>query len=215
VVRRFLSVAALDSLRAGSAWAYRRILPLMPEPGAETGWRVVASEIVIETPHLRLRRDDIVLPGGDRIANYYVRESRGFAVIFARTADGRVLLVRQYKHGIGRAVLELPAGAIDPGESALDCATRELAEETGYRSPAPLQHVATYVTDPTNSDARFHLFFADDAALAGRQELDITENIEVRLASLDELRDFVRDGTIEVSSHVAAIYVMLDRLGRL
>jgi 8-oxo-dGTP pyrophosphatase MutT (NUDIX family) len=187
----------------------------MPDRGDEAGWRIVESEIVIETPHLRLRRDDIVLPGGDRIANYYVRESRGFAVIFALTPDERVVLVRQYKHGIGRAVLEMPAGAIDPDETPLACATRELAEETGYRSPAPLEHVATYVTDPTNSDARFHLFHAKDVALAGAQELDITENIVVSTASLDELRTFVRDGTIEVSSHVAAGYVMLDRLGRL
>ena len=187
----------------------------MPERSDEPAWRIVDSEIVIETPHLRLRRDDIVLPGGERIANYYVRESRGFAVIFAQTPDDRVLLVRQYKHGIGRAVLELPAGAIDPGETPLDCATRELAEETGYRSPAQLEAVATYVTDPTNSDARFHLFHARQVQVAGRQELDITEDIAVQLAGLDELRAFVRDGAIEVSSHVAAVYVMLDRLGHL
>jgi ADP-ribose pyrophosphatase len=187
----------------------------MPERSDEPAWRIVDSEIVIDTAHLRLRRDDIVLPGGQRIGNYYVRESRGFAVIFAQTPDDRVLLVRQYKHGIGRAVLELPAGAIDPGETPLDCATRELAEETGYRSPAQFEAVATYVTDPTNSDARFHLFHARQVQVAGRQELDITEDIAVQLAGLDELRAFVRDGAIEVSSHVAAVYVMLDRLGRL
>jgi len=187
----------------------------MPERGDEAGWRIVESEIVIETPHLRLRRDDIALPGGQRIANYYVRESRGFAVIFALTADERVVLVEQYKHGIGRTVLELPAGAIDPGETPQECAARELAEETGYRSPRALEHVATYVTDPTNSDARFHLFFAPSAAPAGAQHLEITENITVSEVPLDELRGLVRDGRIEVSSHVAAIYVMLDRLGRL
>ena len=156
-----------------------------------------------------------MLPGGDRIGNYYVRESRGFAVIFALTPDERVLLVEQYKHGVGRRVLELPAGAIDPGETPLTCATRELAEETGYRSPAQLEHVATYVTDPTNSDARFHLFFASSVRLAGAQELDITEKIEVSSVPLGALRTLVREGKIEVSSHVAAIYVMLDRLGKL
>jgi hypothetical protein len=81
----------------------------------EDGWRVVESEIVIETTHLRLRRDEIELPGGKRIGPYYVRESRGFAVVFAITEDDRVVLVRQYKHGINASVLELPAGAIDPG----------------------------------------------------------------------------------------------------
>jgi 8-oxo-dGTP pyrophosphatase MutT (NUDIX family) len=184
-------------------------------PESDAGWRILESEIVIETPHLRLRRDDIALPGGERIANYYVRESRGFAVIFALTPDERVVLVKQYKHGIGRAVVELPAGAIDPGETPFDCARRELAEETGYAGSLRLEHVATYVTDPTNSDARFHLFFAAGARLAGPQRLEITENIEVSLVPLDELRALIRQGKIEVSSHVAAIYVMLDRLGRL
>jgi 8-oxo-dGTP pyrophosphatase MutT (NUDIX family) len=185
----------------------------MPERPNEAGWRVLESEIVIETPHLRLRRDDIVLPGGQRIANYYIRESRGFCVIFALTPDERVVLVRQYKHGIGRSILELPAGAIDEGEPPEVCAQRELEEETGYRA-ARLEHVASYVTDPTNSDARFHLYFAPGAEATGRQEFDITENIEVQLATLDDLRRFVRDGTIEVSSHVASIYVMLEHLGK-
>ena len=180
------------------------------------GWRIVDSEIVIETPHLRLRRDDVVLPSGRRIENYYVRESRGFSVVFAITPDERVVLVRQYKHGIGKEVLELPAGAIDPGEDPLGCARREFLEETGFAArPEAFQHLATFATDPTNSDAHFHLYLVRGLESPGGQSLDITEAIEVRLATFDELRRFVRDGTIEVSSHVAAVYYVLDRLGRL
>ena len=186
-------------------------MPDTPEP---RGWQIAASEIVIDTPHLRLRRDAIVLPSGQRIENYYVRESRGFSVIFALTPDSRVVLVEQYKHGIGRSVVELPAGAIDPDESPLDCARRELAEETGYTA-AEFENVATFATDPTNSDAHFHLFLARDARRNQRQRLDATEEIEVRLATFDELRRFARDGTIEVSSHVASIYFLLDRLAKL
>jgi ADP-ribose pyrophosphatase len=187
----------------------------MPEESARRGWQVAASEVVIDTPHLRLRRDVIVLPNGDRIENYFVRESRGFAVICAVTPDERVVLVKQYKHGIGRSVLELPAGAIDPDETPLACATRELVEETGYASAAELEHAATFATDPTNSDAHFHLFVANGAKHVAAQELDVTEDIEVRLATFDELLRYVRDGTIEVSSHVAAIYFLLDRFGKL
>jgi len=186
----------------------------MPERRNAAGWRIVESEIVIETPHLRLRRDDIVLPDGSRIDNYYVRESRGFSVIFALTPEQRVVLVRQYKHGIGRALLELPAGAIDPGETPEACATRELAEETGYTGSAP-ELLATFVTDPTNSDARFHLFLVREARPTHEQQLDVTEDIAVRLASLEEMRRYARDGTIEVSSHVASIYFVLDGLGKL
>jgi len=178
------------------------------------GWRVAASEIVIDTPHLRLRRDSIVLPDGSLLENYYVRESRGFSVIFALTHDRRVVMVEQYKYGISRRVLELPAGAIDPEESALECARREFEEETGYAA-ASYEQVATFATDPTNSNTQLHLFLARDARPERPQDLDVTEDIEVRLATLDELRQLVRDGKIEPSSHVASIYFVLDRLAEL
>jgi ADP-ribose pyrophosphatase len=188
----------------------------MPEERRANGWRIVRSEIVIDSPHLRLRRDEIVLPDGTRVDDYFVRESRGFSVVFAVTPERRVVLVRQYKHGIARTLLELPAGAIDPGETAQVCALRELAEETGYAcAPDQLEAVASFVTDPTNSDAHFELFLARDVQAGAVQKLDATEDIEVRLASFEELRRFVKDGTIEVSSHVAAIYFMLDRLSEL
>jgi ADP-ribose pyrophosphatase len=188
----------------------------MANHGPRRGWKILRSDYVVETPYLRLRRDRIELPGGAQIDDYFVRESRGFSVIFALTPDDRVVLVRQYKHGIGEGVLELPAGAIDEGESPAACAERELAEETGFVVPPPgLEHVKTFITDPTNSDSRFHLFLGTSAHRLAEQDLDPTEEIEVEFAELADLRRFVRDGTIEVSSHVAAIYWVLDRLGRL
>jgi 8-oxo-dGTP pyrophosphatase MutT (NUDIX family) len=181
-----------------------------------TGWSVTASEIVIETPHLRLRRDQIELPDGKRVGNYYVRESRGFTIVFALTSDERVVLVRQYKHGIGQTLLELPAGAIDPGEVPFDCAMRELREETGYLcAPGNLENLGSYVYDPTSSTTRYHLFLARDVVGTGVQDLDETEDIAIEYASLDELRAMVRDGRIIVSAHIASIYIVLDRLGKL
>jgi len=182
----------------------------------ENGWRIVESEIVIETKHLRLRRDEIELPGGKRIGPYYVRESRGFAVVFAITPDDRVVLVKQYKHGIAATILELPAGAIDPGEDPAVCAQRELAEETGY-APASgtLEHAGSFIYDPTSSTTRYHLYIARDAQLVQAQHLDDTEEIEVSLATFDELRTYVRDGTIDVGTHIASIYYVLDRIGKL
>jgi ADP-ribose pyrophosphatase len=188
----------------------------MPSDTPRPGWRILHSEYIVETPYLRLRRDLIELPSGQRIEDYFVRESRGFAVVFALTPDERVVLVRQYKHGIGAGVLELPAGAIDEGEAPADCAQRELAEETGFvGDPPEPEHVRSFVTDPTNSDSRLHLYLVRNARAQLEQALDTTEDIAVEFATLDELRRYVVDGTIEVSSHVACIYVMLERLGRL
>ena len=175
-------------------------------------WRTLHSDYVVDTPFLRLRRDRIQLPDGTIIEDYYVRESHGFTIVFAMTPDDRVVLVHQYKHGIGEYVLELPAGAIDPNEDPLVCAERELAEETGYVSDKPLELVRTFITDPTNSDSRFHLFLARDCEVRVAQEFDATEDIRVELVTLPELRVMVRDGRINVNSHVASIYTVLDSL---
>ena len=177
-------------------------------------WKITASSYAIDTPYLRLRKDSIDLPGGVHVPDYYVRESRGFAVIFARTPDGRIVLVRQYKHGIGGFVLELPAGAIDEGETPLECAERELAEETGYVGKNA-RLVASFVAEPTNSTALLHLCALDDVLLEREQSLDPTESIEVELVSGARVLELVRDGDITPIAQIACIYYMLDRLGEL
>lgn len=184
--------------------------------GRPQAWKVVESEIVIESPYFRLRCDQIELADGTRVGDYYVRESRGFAVVFAVTPDERVVLVRQYKHGIAETVLELPAGGIDPGETAEACAARELAEETGYVSaPGDLTLLRTFILDPTSSTTRYHLYYAKDARPLASLKFDPLEDITLELVTFAELRRYVRDGTIAVGSQVAAIYHALDVLERL
>jgi 8-oxo-dGTP pyrophosphatase MutT (NUDIX family) len=156
-----------------------------------------------------LRKDTIELPNGTIIPDYYVRDSRGFVIVLALTGDGRVVLVRQYKHGIARESLELPAGAIDPGEDPGQTAMRELTEETGYAGDS-MEYVRSFVTDPTNSNTVAHLFIARNAKKIAEQNLDPTEIIAVEIVSIDELREFVRDGTIDSIAHVAAVYFLLD-----
>jgi 8-oxo-dGTP pyrophosphatase MutT (NUDIX family) len=179
-------------------------------------WKIVESEVVVDSKHLRLRRDLIELPGGQRIADYYVRESRGFAIVFALTADERVVLVRQYKHGIGASLLELPAGGIDPGEEPAACARRELAEETGYvADPPDLEWAGSFIFDPTSATTRYHVYIGRNVRKLLPTSFDQTEDIAVELATLEDVRRFARDGTIAVGVHVATLYYVLDRLGKL
>lgn len=176
----------------------------------EPGWQVAASSYILDSPYLRIRRDRIVLPDGTVIEDYYVRESLGYVIVFALTPQREVVLVRQYKHGIGKVLLELIAGAIDEGEDPLQTAIRELAEETGYASPS-VEHVHSFITDPTNANTVAHLFLARDACVSGEQQLDVTEDITVELVPLQQLRVLIQAGEIESMPHVGAIYFMLDR----
>ncbi len=177
----------------------------------EPGWRILTSSYPIVTPFLRLRSDTIELPDGTVIEQYYVRETRGFTIIFALTTDARVVLVRQYKHGAGRTLLELPAGSIDEGETASTCAERELAEETGYVGDEP-ELIGTYQADPTNSNGAFHLFLVRNAEQRVAQAFDPTEDITVEYVPLAGIREVVRSGRITTGSHVASVYAALDYL---
>jgi 8-oxo-dGTP pyrophosphatase MutT (NUDIX family) len=180
----------------------------------EPGWEVTASSYIVDSPYLRIRRDTVTLPNGARIEDYYVRESRGYVIVFALTRDEQAVLVRQYKHGAGKVLLELVAGMIDEGEAPHQTAVRELAEETGYSSHS-IEHVRSFIADPSNADTIAHVFFARQAYCSGKQQLDLTEAIDVELASLDRLREMVRTGEIESMPHVASIYCVLERLGKL
>jgi ADP-ribose pyrophosphatase len=188
-----------------------RVVPaeIMPK------WKILESQIVIDTPHLRMRRDRIQTTRGDIVDGYHVRETRGFVVIFALTPNDEVVLVRQYKHGIAEDVLELPAGAIDPGETPAAAATRELEEETGYVVGGELELIRTFITDPTNSNGRFTLFFGRNATLRRAQNLDLTEEISVVLVPIGKVLGLVRDGSINVAPQVGSIYTVLDRLDML
>jgi 8-oxo-dGTP pyrophosphatase MutT (NUDIX family) len=177
----------------------------------EPGWQVTASSYVLDSPYLRVRSDRVRLPNGTIIEDYFVRESRGYVIVFALTRERNVVLVRQYKHGARKVLLELVAGAIDEGEEPLETAIRELAEETGYGSGS-MEYVRSFVTDPTSADTVGHLFFARDAIESGDQQLDDTEDITVELAPLAQLRAMIRSGEIESMPHVGAILFMLDRL---
>ena len=122
--------------------------------------------------------------------------------------------MRQYRHGIAQRVLELPSGDVDAEESPAACAKRELAEETGYVSDTP-EYLASFIFDPARSTTLYHLFVSRNARPALEPTFERTERIEIELAPLDQVRRYVRDGRIDVSAHVASIYYVLDRLGRL
>ena len=175
-------------------------------------WRVLASTYITDSHYLRVRRDTIELPNGTIVDEYFVRESRGYVIVFAINSRNEVLLVRQYRHGIGRPLLELPAGMIDLEETPSATAARELLEETGHASRS-LEHLGSFPSDPSSSNSVMHLFLARDVAPAQPPDLDPTEAIEIQEVPIAEVWQLVRRGEIESAAHVAAVAVSLDRLG--
>jgi ADP-ribose pyrophosphatase len=174
-------------------------------------WRRRKSTYLVNSEHLRLRSDEVELPNGTVLPSYFIRESNGFVIIFALTPDCNVVLVRQYRYGVDDVIVELPAGSIDDREDPLDCAKRELAEETGYTAPRwePLFSVAA---EPVRSNSVVHCYIAYDAVVTQAQHLDPTEAIEPFVVPLERLREMLRGGEIGALSAFGAAYAALDHL---
>ena len=125
---------------------------------------------------VHVRVDDVRLPTG-RVTTREVVEHPGSVAIVGVTSDGNVLLLRQSHHAIGRTLLGVPAGTLEPGETPEACARRELTEETGY-SAGRLTEVASYYTSPGYTDERMTIFHAADCEPAGG-EIDPDELIRL------------------------------------
>lgn len=177
-------------------------------------WRVRRSTYTVDSPYMRLRSDELELPDGTIVENYYVRESRGFVIVLALTPDEHAILVRQYRYGSDAIHLELPAGMLLDEEAPQDCARRELAEETGYEA-ASIEPVAEFLAEPVRSTARAYVYIGRGARKTREPQLDPTEHLEVELVPLARLRALLADGSIDAGGSIAAGYRALDYLERL
>jgi ADP-ribose pyrophosphatase len=177
-------------------------------------WRRRSSTYIADSPHMRMRVDEVELPDGTVIPSYFVRESAGFVIVFGLTALQEVILVRQYRYGADAIHLELPAGTIDEGEDPQTCAIRELAEETGYEA-ADIERLGAYRIEPARSSAFAHMFLATNCRRTREPLLDPTEVIEVELEPLTSFREMLRDGRIDNGASIATGYKALDHLAAL
>jgi ADP-ribose pyrophosphatase len=149
---------------------------------------------------LRLRY--LPQPDGTRHLREIVEHAPGAAVV-AVDDDGQVLLVRQLRPAVDAALLELPAGLVDDGEAPIDCARRELAEETGFAATT-LEPLLRFYTSPGFSTELIHLFVATGLREA-RVEHDEEEQIEVVRLPLEDAIRQVTQGEISDAKTVAGL----------
>jgi len=153
----------------------------------------VSGEQVYRGHFLDVRRDAVRLPDGATTVREYIVHP-GAVMIVPLLADGRIVVERQYRYPMGRAMLEFPAGKLDAGEAPFTCAVRELAEETGYRARewarAGIMHNAiAYSTEG------IEIWFARGLTL-GEQQLESGEFVDVASVSEDALNALAASGEL-------------------
>ncbi len=152
---------------------------------------------------LKIYQDHMEFANGSSEDWDFIHHDGAAAVIPVRE-DGKILMVRQYRNALERETLEVPAGKLDqPGEPGIQCAARELEEETGYRSEH-LERLLTLRTTVAFCDERIEIFLAKDL-IPSKQHLDENEYVEVEAYTLNELKQMIFGGKIEDAKTIAAI----------
>jgi ADP-ribose pyrophosphatase len=174
-------------------------------------FKTVKSETIYDGKIVRLDVDTIESPSGQLMKREVVKHMDAVGVI-AITSDGRIVLVSQYRHAIGKNILEVPAGLLDnAGESAEDCTIRELKEETGY-SASKVEEVCGFYTSAGFSDEKLYLYYAYDIQPGEHAREADEEGMSVVEIDLDEAYQMVKQGEIEDSKTIIAILMaMQDR----
>ena len=154
--------------------------------------------------------ENITLPNSVTLDMEIIRHP-GAAAIVPVTADGMVLLLKQYRHAVGGYIWEIPAGTLDAGESALACARRELAEETGYTA-RHFEKLATITPLPAYSDERIHIYLATGLDAAA-QNLDADELLSVHSVDLSRCLEMIAVGEIQDAKTICGLQLVSGRLG--
>jgi len=182
---------------------------VIDDPGLHP-WRVLGSRAAYADPWVRVRTDRVVTGAGHVLDSYHVVEYPDWTVVVALTAtDHRLVLVREYRHGIGTVLTGLPGGLVDPADgergprAAESAARRELLEETGYTA-GPLRLLLTTFPNPSNQSNTAFVFMTTEAVSA---QVSVEAGVDVVLADFVDVLSLLRRGELAMHAiHVAALW---------
>jgi ADP-ribose pyrophosphatase len=196
-------ILALHSLSGESIircdWKDEALKPNATETLLEAAVFDVQRWTFQNTPVGAVERDIVVHPGA--------------VVIVPLVSETEIVMVHNIRHAVGRELLELPAGTLEDGERPIDCARRELEEETGYRADA-IEPLCDFYTAPGICTELMHAFVARKLSKTA-QRLDRTEQIRVEMFGLDHALRMVATGRIADGKTIAALSTYSLRLGQL
>jgi len=169
--------------------------------------RTLDSQRIYEGRRVNLRVDTVVLPSGRKTTREVVEHGECVAIV-ALDSEGNALLVRQFREPVGRALLEIPAGSIEPGEEPAESAIRELEEETGCHA-GKVRRLGGFYSSPGFCTEYLHLFLATDLEQGAPSPME-DEIIDVVRIHLSEVSNLVTSGEICDAKSIAGFFALLS-----
>lgn len=177
-------------------------------------WKVLSSEYINRVPWLTTRKDVCELPNGKIMKAYYVYEFPTWVTACVLTKDGKVVLVKQYRHGLGEISIETPGGVVDEGENLQVAIKREVLEETGYTFDN-IEYLGKVSPNPATNNNLMHMFLVRDAEKVAEQNLDETEDVEVVYYTIEEVKALLKENKIMQALHTSCLFYALNKLGEM
>lgn len=164
--------------------------------------KTLATKEIFDGRVINLVVHDVELPDGNKSKREIVNHPGAVAVI-AITKENKILLINQFRKPLEKSIVEIPAGKLEPGEDPLDCAKRELEEETGYKAN-DIELITSFYTSPGFANELVYLYFTDKIEV-GEMNFDEDEFIEVMEVSLKEAEDLIDKQLIHDAKTMFAI----------
>jgi ADP-ribose pyrophosphatase len=177
-------------------------------------WKKLSSVYIHKGPWATLRKDTCEMPDGRIVDDYFVLEYPNWSNAVAITEEGKILMVRQYRHAAEIVSLELPGGVIEKGENPEDGIKRELLEETGYRFD-DVELIASVYANPATGDNCTYCYLAKGGKKSQLQDLDPHEEIIVEEYTVAEVKQLLMDNKIPQALHCTNLFYALTKLGEL
>ncbi|MFD0751527.1 NUDIX hydrolase [Mucilaginibacter calamicampi] len=176
-------------------------------------WTLLSSQYVHKGPWATLRADKCQMPDGRIVPEYFVLEYPNWVNAVAVTQEGKILMVRQYRHAANIVSLEIPGGVIDGDEKPEDAMRRELLEETGYRFDS-MEPLCTIYANPSTANNKTFCYLATGGVKVQEQELDDHEELIIEEYTIDEVKQLLADNKIAQALHCTSLFYALGKMGK-
>ena len=174
-------------------------------------WKTLSSKYLLERQGVSVRLDRVETKNGE-VYEPYVLECGTWVDFLALTRERQVVLIRQYRHGVGEVLLEIPAGLVDDTDPDPEAAARrELLEETGYAGDRFIEIGRVYPNPATHTNETWS-FLALDVERVSGQDLEETEDIEVELMPWERFVSLAKAGGLPQALHITALFFALAYL---